>query len=114
MGKVNPIRAAEHTKMTVTQEFLVLRSNGAVRVYSVRNFPSGTFVDRQAKRMRVVGPVWVRPPSTELTDAQWASWQDQLQSAGFSVTVEAFWTSSPTGRYQPLESVRDELLRSAR
>ena len=49
--------------MVVTQEFLVLPSNGAVRIYGVRDFPSGTFVDRDAKRMRVVGPVWVRPPA---------------------------------------------------
>jgi hypothetical protein len=100
--------------MVVTQEFLVLPSNGAVRIYGVRDFPSGTFVDRDAKRMRVVGPVWVRPPRAELTESQWESWQAQLQSAGFSVTVEPFWTSTPSGRYQPLEAVLDELLRSVR
>jgi hypothetical protein len=100
--------------MAVTQEFVVLPAEEAVRIYGVRDFPSGTFVDREAKRMRVVGPVWVRPPRTELTGAQWQSWQTQLQSAGFSVTVEPFWTSSPSGQYQPLEAVLDELRRSAR
>jgi len=100
--------------MVVTQEFLVLPSNGAIRIYGVRDFPSGSFVDRNAKRMRVVGPVWVRPPRAELTESQWESWQRQLQSAGFSVTVEPFWTATPSGRYQPLEPVLDELLRSAR
>jgi hypothetical protein len=100
--------------MAVTQEFLVLPSSGTVRVYGVREFPSGTFVDRDAKRMRVAGPVWVRPPRAELTEPQWESWRAQLQSAGFSVTVEPFWTSSPSGHYQPLEAVLDELLRSAR
>ena len=44
----------------------------------------------------------------------WESWQDQLRSAGFSVTVGPFWTSTPSGHFQPLEPVLDELLRSVR
>jgi hypothetical protein len=100
--------------MDVTQEFLVLPSNGAVLIYGVRDFPSGTPVGRDAQRLRVVGPVWVRPPRPELTESQWESWQAQLQSVGFSVAIEPFWTSSPSGRSQPLEAVLDELRRSAR
>jgi hypothetical protein len=100
--------------MDVTQEFLVLPSKGGVLIYGVRDFPSGTPVGPDAQRLRVVGPVWVRPPFPELTEAQWESWQAQLQSAGFSVTVGPFWTSTPSGRSRQLEAVRDELLRSAR
>jgi hypothetical protein len=100
--------------MDVTEEFLVLPLNGNFRIYGVRDFPSGTAISRDAQKLRVVGPVWVKPPRPELTEAQWVRWQAQLQSAGFSVTVEPFWTSSPSGRSQPLEAVRDELLRSAR
>ena len=100
--------------MDVTQEFLVLPSNGTVFIYGVRDFPSGTAIGRDAQRLRVVGPVWVRPPDPKLTEAQWQDWQAQLQTAGFSVTVGPFWTSSPSGRSQPLEAVRDELLRSVR
>ena len=55
--------------MDVTQEFLVLPSNGAVLIYGVRDFPSGTPVGRDAQRIRIVGPVWVRPPRPELTQA---------------------------------------------
>ena len=100
--------------MDVTQEFLVLPSNGAVLIYGVRDFPSGTAIGRDAQRLRVVGPVWVRPPRPELTKAQWESWQNQLRSAGFSATVGPFWTSTPSGHFQPLEAVLDELLRSVR
>jgi hypothetical protein len=100
--------------MDVTEEFLVLPSDGSFRIYGVHDFPSGTFVGRDAKRLRVIGPVWVKPPRPELTEAQWEQWQVQLRSAGFSVTVEPFWTSSPSGHYQPLEAVLGELLRSTR
>ncbi len=51
--------------MDVTQEFLVLPSNGTVFIYGVRDFPSGTAIGRDAQRLRVVGPVWVRPPHPE-------------------------------------------------
>ncbi|HZW34229.1 MAG TPA: hypothetical protein VFF52_26135 [Isosphaeraceae bacterium] len=100
--------------MDITQEFLVLPCEGGVRVYGVHDFPSGTWVGRDAQKLHVVGPVWVRPPRPELTAAQWEKWQDILREAGFSVTVGPFWTSTPSGRYHLLEDVRDELLRSAR
>ena len=100
--------------MDVTEEFLVLPSNGSVRIYGVHDFPSGTWIGRDAQKLRVVGPVWVKPPRPELTEAQWQRWQDQLRSAGFLVAVEPFWTSALSGPSQPLEDVLDELLRSTR
>jgi hypothetical protein len=100
--------------MDVTQEFLVLPNEGGVRIYSVRDFPSGTWVGRDARKLHVVGPVWVRPPQPELTEVQFQTWQDMLQNAGYSVEVGPFWTTTPSGRYHDLEDVRDELLRSAR
>ena len=66
--------------MDVTQEFLVptLERDG-VLIYGVRDFPSGTAIGRDAQRIRIVGPVWVRPPRPELTEAQWENWQAQLR-----------------------------------
>jgi hypothetical protein len=87
---------------------------GGVRVYGVHDFPSGTWIGRDAQKLQVVGPVWVRPPRPELTVAQWEKRQDILREAGFSVTVEPFWTSTPSDRDHLLEDVREELLRSAR
>ena len=55
--------------MDVTQEFLIIPSNGSVLIYGVRDFPSGTAIGRDAQRLRVVGPVWVRPPDPELTES---------------------------------------------
>src|SRR5947199_9437671 len=102
----------ELRSMDVTQEFLVLPCDGGVRIYGVHDFPSGTWVGRDAQKLHVVGPVWVRPPRPELTEAQWQKWQVMLREAGFSVTVGPFWTTTPSGRYHGLEDVRDELLRS--
>jgi hypothetical protein len=53
--------------MVVTQEFLVLSSNGTVRVFGVDQFPEGTHVAQDARRLRVVGPVWIKPRHPEMT-----------------------------------------------
>src|SRR5437763_15126936 len=109
----------------VTEEFLVVPSNGSVRIYGVHDLPSGTFIGRDAQKLRVVGPVWVKPPRPELAEAQWPRWQDRLREAGFSVTLGPFWTNPNAflpleemirggATSRPLEEVRDELLRSAR
>ncbi len=100
--------------MTVTQEFLVLRSNGLITVLGVGQLPTGTVVGGEAERLRLVGQVWVKIPLTEMTPDQWEAWIGQLRSVGFSVSVEPFWTTTPSGSYQPLEKVRDELSRHAR
>jgi hypothetical protein len=100
--------------MIVRQEFVVIPVEGGVRVYGVRDFPSGTAVGPHAQKLHVEGPVWVRQPDSELTQAQWERWLEQLRDAGWSVTVEPLWTGKPSGRYVRLEDVRDELLRSAR
>ncbi len=100
--------------MTVTQEFLILASGAVRHVYGIGQVPDGTVVGQAAQRLRIVGPVWVKPPNPELTPDQWATWQERLREAGFSVRVEPFWTSSPSGHYVPLNEVADELLGSAR
>ena len=50
--------------MDITEEFLVLPCEGGFRIYGVRDFPSGTWVGHDAQKLRVVGPVWVKPPRT--------------------------------------------------
>jgi hypothetical protein len=100
--------------MKVMQEFLVLPMEGGVRVYGVHDFPHNKFIGRDAQKLHVEGPLWLRPPKTELTHEWWERWQVMLKEAGWSVTLEPLWTLKPSGRYVRLEDVRDELLRSAR
>lgn len=100
--------------MTVTQEFLVVPSNGRRLVYGVDSLPAGTIIGAEAERLRIEGPVWVKPPRVDLTSVQWESWMGQLRDAGFKVEVGPFWTTTPAGRFQPLSEVVDELLRTAR
>ena len=105
--------------MAVTEEFLVLPWEGGVRVYGVHYFPHNRFIGRDAQRLHVEGPLWVRPPQPELTRSQWERWLVMLKEAGWSVTLGPFWTGKPYEELRPedfvrLEDVRDELLRSAR
>jgi hypothetical protein len=100
--------------MAITQEFLVLLSDGTHRVLGVDQLPPGIQVGPDARRLRVVGPLWVKPPRAELTALQWEAWQARLRSAGFTVAVEPFWTSAPSGHYETLETVADELLGQGR
>jgi hypothetical protein len=105
--------------MVVTQEFVVIPVEGGVRVHGVQDFPLKTGVGQNAQKLHVEGPVWVRPPRTELTQAQWERWQVQLQEAGWSVTAEPLWTTDLNREINPedlvpWEEFRDELLRSAR
>jgi hypothetical protein len=106
--------------MVVTQEFVVIPMEGGVRVYGVPDFPVGTTpIGPHALKLHVEGPVWVRQPRIELTQAQWERWQVQLRDAGWLVTVEPFWTADLSkdidpADLMPWEEFRDELLRSAR
>ena len=48
--------------MDVRQEFLVLETDGDVAVYAPSDFPIGTPIGRDAKRLRVTGPSHVPAP----------------------------------------------------
>jgi hypothetical protein len=103
--------------MIVTQEFVVIPIEGGVRIHGVPDFPRGTITGPNALKLHVEGPVWVRQPRTELTQAQWERWQVQLKEAGWSVTVEPLWTGKAFEELDPEDCVpweefRDELLRS--
>jgi len=105
--------------MVIRQDFVVIPIEGGVRVYGVPDFPLGTAVGPHAQKLHVEGPVWVRQPDRELTQAQWERWLDRLRGAGWSVTVEPLWTGKPFEEltpedFVPWEEFRDELLRSAR
>jgi hypothetical protein len=105
--------------MTVAQDFVVIPIEGGVCIHGVPDFPPGTTVGPHAKVLHVQGPVWVRQPRTELTEAPWERWLVQLKEAGWSVTVEPIWTADLTKDVDPENTVpwevfRDELLRSAR
>jgi len=109
--------------MEVTQEFLVLESDGDVAVYAPSDFPLGTPIGRDAKRLRVASPSRVRPPRTHLTRHEFEQWREELESEGRSVTLGQFWSNPQAvldpesvlahGDFRPLEDVRDELLRQA-
>jgi hypothetical protein len=107
-------RSTRNTAMVITQEFLVLSSDEHLRVLGVEQLPPGVEVGPDARRLRVLGPLWIKPPRPEMTMSQWEAWQSQLRSAGFTVSIEPFWTSAPSGNYQPLEAVADELLGQGR
>jgi hypothetical protein len=103
--------------MIVTQEFVVIPFEGGVRIYGVKDFPSGTITGPNALKLHVEGPVWVRQPRIELTQAQWDRWQVQLKEAGWTATVGPLWTGKPFEEltpddFVPWEEFRDELLRS--
>jgi hypothetical protein len=107
-------RPTRNTAMVITQEFLVLSSQENLRVLGVEQLPPGIEVGQDARRLRVLGPLWIKPPRPEMTISQWEAWQGQLRSAGFTVSIEPFWTSAPSGSYEPLEVVADELLGQGR
>src|SRR5690349_25105053 len=106
--------------MVVTQEFGAIPLEGGFRIYGVPDFPVGTMpIGPHALKLHVEGPVWVRQPRVELTQAQWERWQVQLKEAGWLVEVGPFWTGRPFEELNPedlvpWEEFRDELLRSAR
>jgi hypothetical protein len=109
--------------METLQEFLVLESNGDVGVYTVRQFPRGTPIGPDARRLRVVGPSRVEPPRIHLTRPEFDRWRQELEGTGRQVTLGPFWTSPNAflpleelirqGNFRSLEEVRDELLREA-
>ncbi len=109
--------------MEVRQEFLVLESDGDVAVYAPSDFPLGTPIGRDAKRLRVAGATRVRPPRVHLTCREFEDWRKELESEGRSVSLGGFWSNPEAvfdtddvvshGNFRPLEDVRDELLRRA-
>jgi hypothetical protein len=119
MGLIRLPDCEEDRSMTVAQDFVVNPIEGGVRIHGVPDFPPGTAVDPHAKVLHVKGPVWVRQPRTELTEAQWDRWLIQFEEAGWSVSVEPCWTADLTKDVDPADTVpweifRDELLRSVR
>lgn len=109
--------------MELTQEFLVLESNGDVAVYRPSTFPLGTPIGREAQRLRVVGPSRVEPPRIHLSRPEFDRWRQELEREGRRVTLGPFRTNPEAladaeaairqGNYRSLEGLRDELLRQA-
>jgi hypothetical protein len=110
--------------MDIEQEFLVLDSNGDVAVYTVRQFPRGTPIGPDAKRLTIVGPSRVPPPVARLTRPDFDRWRQDLELEGLRVTLSPYWTGPNAflsleefirrgGKFRPIEEVCDELLRQA-
>src|SRR4051812_29060137 len=91
--------------MKSRQEFLILKSDGLVNVYTVRTFPLGTPIGGDAERLGVDGPSPVRPPKAELSAAEFDDWRRHLENAGYAVTLGPYWRN-PVSREQFEESVR--------
>ena len=109
--------------MAITQEFLILEDGDTVGVYAPRDFPRGTVIGRDAKRLRVVGETGVRPPGLRLARPEFDRWRHQLEEAGHSVTLGPFRTNPEMltksaadfrrEEFLPLRDAFDELLRHA-
>lgn len=109
--------------MKSRQEFLVLRSEGHVTVYTVRTFPLGTPIGGDAERLEVDGPSPARPPKTELSTSEFDDWRRHLESAGYALTLGPYWgkpvsreefeESVRRGEFIPLKEAFDELLLEA-
>ena len=111
--------------MTYTHAFLVIETetDGTFGVYSIRQFPQGTVVGRDARRLRVVGESPVGPPKLYLTGAELDQWCRQLEASGHTVTIGPFWTTpdllerslkeAERGKTIPLREAFDELCRRA-
>jgi hypothetical protein len=102
--------------MTFLREFLVLSLEEGLTVYGPTDFPAGTPVRRDARRLRTKGPSPASPPSHEMSQADFETWVESLRSDGYEATIEPFWSDPiPTeiGPTQPLHEAFDELLRLA-
>src|SRR4051812_13209106 len=109
--------------MTFTQEFLVIETAGTFAVYGVRQFPKGTVVGRDARRLRVVGESPVSPPQLPLSGPELEEWCRQLEDSGRTVRMGPFWrdpemlerslASIARGETIPLREAFDELCRRA-
>jgi hypothetical protein len=93
--------------MNPRQEFLVIESGDDVGVYTPSTFPLGTPIGPDARRLVVDGPSRVRPPKVHLTEAEFAAWQNQLEGAGYEVTLGPFWRD-PASREEIEAAIRGE------
>jgi hypothetical protein len=120
---LSTVRERREWFMTFTQEFLVLETEGTFGVYGVRQFPKGTVVGPDARRLRVVGDSPVSPPQRHLSGAELDQWCRQLEDSGRTVTIGPFWTTpgllersleeAARGETIPLKEAFDELCRRA-
>jgi hypothetical protein len=109
--------------MGLKQEFLVLEADGDVAVYAPSQFPIGTPIGRDARRLGVSGPAFARPPKVRLTGPEFERWRQQLEGEGYTVTLGPFWINPVRpedadeairqGKVVPLQEAFDELLREA-
>src|SRR6266536_1481765 len=120
-GRSGPVLRWESPTMKPRQEFLVIEAGGDVAVYAPRQFPLGTPIDRDAKRLGVSGSSLVTPPKVHFIATEFDQWRRQLEGAGYTVTLGPFWTDADMlaksdeairrGETISLEDFRDELLR---
>jgi hypothetical protein len=109
--------------MTRKREFLVIETGEDVAVYAPSQFPLGTPIGPDAKRLGVDGPSPVQPPAIHLTRPDFDRWRRQLEGEGYSVTLGPFWRNRVSreeaeeairrGDTIPLKEAFDELLREA-
>jgi hypothetical protein len=109
--------------MALRQEFLVLESGNEVAVYAPSQFPSGTPIGRDARRLGVDGPSRARPPKISMSRLEFDRWCGQLEESDFTVTIGPFWTNPQVQdesedvirrrKSLPLKEAFDELLRQA-
>jgi hypothetical protein len=107
--------------MTYTQRFYVIETDGKFRVYRIRDFPNGTIIGPEARRLRVFGESPVDPPQHPLTGPELYQWCRQLEASGRSVTLGPVWTDlgmrerslkeAERGESIPLKEAFDEIRR---
>lgn len=104
--------AREEGVMTYTHAFLVIETetDGTFGVYSIRQFPKGTVVGRDARRLRVVGESPVSPPKLHLSGAELEQWCRQLEDSGHTVTIGPFWTTPDLLESSLAEAARGETI----
>jgi hypothetical protein len=105
------------------REFLILKAEAGFVLYAPSQFPRGTPIGPDARRLTVVGPSSVHPPKSYLTGDELDQWRADLEDAGYSATIGPFWRNPPKpeeveeeirrGELIPLKDAFDELLRRA-
>jgi hypothetical protein len=77
--------------MRYKHEFLVLETAGDIAVYPPHQFPLGTPIGRDAKRLGISGTSFVLPPKVHLTPSEFDQWRTQLEGEDYTVTIGPFW-----------------------